>query len=497
MTFSPLRIAVAGVSVTLAGRPALRSVNWALGPGEHWAVLGPNGAGKSTFLRLLRGDVRADQTVTGDTKGTVTWNVEGENDTSPLVIKPVARLVSAEQHRMYVREGWNITGLGLIVSAFTDSLLPSPMDAAMESAATRVAQNLGAAHLLGQRIATMSQGQLRLVLLARAMASAPRLLLLDEPFDGLDAVSRKTLHNAVNAAAATASVVLTAHRARDIPGCVTHALRLEKGRVTQCGQVSEGLPETEPGAKSDAPRVKAISFPPEQKCAADPAAPYALELENADVYVDRAKILHGLTWKLPAGENWRIDGPNGSGKSTLLRLVAGLEHVALGGSLRWFGQEHPPLETRLRETGYLSDLLHATYTYDVTGLDLVLSGFDGSVGLWRKPTRAEREEARQRIDFLGLTPMARTPVSRLSSGTARRFFLARALVGPVRLLLLDEPCSGLDESARDQFQAALDAVLASGVQCLYVSHHDADVPPRVTHELLLDQGRITGTKKRP
>lgn len=494
MAFSPPRIEVADVTASLAGRPALRSVTWTLGPGEHWAVLGPNGAGKSTFLRLLRGDLRPDQTVEGATKGTVTWNVAGEDDASPLAIKPVARLVSAEQHRMYVRGGWNITGLGLVLSAFTDSLLPSPVGEDAEQAAARAAKNLGAGHLLKKRIAAMSQGQLRLVLLARAMVSSPRLLLLDEPFDGLDAASRAALHKAVDRAAQSAAVVLTAHRAQDIPGCVTHVLHLENGRAAECGAMNR---ETR-GGKAAVPRVAVVSSPlaPEIFRRVDPEAPYALELENADVYVDRAKILHGLTWKLPAGENWRIAGDNGSGKSTLLRLVAGLEHVALGGRLRWFGIEHPPLETRLRETGYLSDRLHATYTYDLTGLDLVLSGFDGSVGLWRRPGKEEREEARRWIDFLGLTAMARTPVSRLSSGTARRFFLARTLAGPIRLLLLDEPCSGLDERARDQFQAALDAVLATGVQCLYVSHHDGDVPPRVTRELLLSKGRIAGTKKR-
>ena len=95
MVFSPPRIDVADVTVSLAGRPALRSVTWTLGPGEHWAVFGPNGAGKSTFLRLLRGDLRPDQTVEGPAKGTVTWNVAGEDDASPLAIKPVARFVSA------------------------------------------------------------------------------------------------------------------------------------------------------------------------------------------------------------------------------------------------------------------------------------------------------------------------------------------------------------------------------------------------------------------
>lgn len=498
----PLSIAVAGVTVSLAGKKALRAVSWSLTPGQHWAVLGPNGAGKSTFLRLLRGDVRPDQTPQGDRMGSCAWTIDGEAETSPLMIKPLARLISAEQHRLYVRKGWKLTGLDLILSAFTDSLLPSPADKEQIATATAVAENLGAGRLLQQAVTAMSQGQLRLILLARAMASAPRLLLLDEPFDGLDTANRDTLHAAVNRVAQNAAVILTAHRERDVPSCISHILRLEGGKAVNAGPVSS-VPQAAdnaahaPDRTGTAVAAQTILVPEK---AAPPAAgtgagtQYALELENADVYVNRAKVLRNLTWQLPLGESWRIGGGNGAGKSTLLRLIAGLEQVALGGKLLWYGIEHPPLETRLRETGYLSDALHATYFYDLTGLELVLSGFDGSVGVWRKFSKAEREEARHWIEFLGLSAMARTPVSRLSSGTSRRFFLARALVGPVRLLLLDEPCSGLDAPSREQLIAALENVLASGVQCLYVSHHDEDVPPSIKRELRLEQGKIAAVR---
>lgn len=491
-----LRIDVTGVTVSLAGKTALDRVSWSLGEGEHWAFLGSNGAGKSTLLRLLRGDVRPDQTPEGGKKGSCVWTVNGEADTSPLSIKYMARMVCPEQQRLYTRRGWSITGLGMVLSGFADSLLPSPPEEGQTALVRDLARDLGADRLLDMSINAMSHGQLRLILLTRALISKPRLLLLDEPFDGLDAAMRETMHAAVNRAARSATIIVAAHRAGDLPRCISHALSLDKGRVVSLGPLPSRVDAGSALKSAPEPASNPAPAPAPETTEPEPFdGEYALEMNNADVYVDRVHVLRGLTWKLPVGQNWRVAGANGSGKSTLLRVVAGLEQVALGGEFRWFNQRHPSLEARLRETGYLSDQLHAAYTYDVTGLELVLSGFDGSVGLWRSFSRKEKNEARQWIEFLGLSSMAGTLVSRLSSGTARRFFLARALVGPVRLLLLDEPCSGLDAVARNQFLSGLDAVLASGVQCLYVSHHNGDVPARVTHELVLDQGKIVRSGK--
>ena len=474
----------------------MRELDWRLLPGEHWAVTGPNGAGKSTFIRLLRGEVRPDQA----DGGACFWAFSGKADPSVLAVRPVARLVSAEMHHMYVKRAWRITGLELVLSGFSDALLASPRDAASRAchdAAVAVARALEAEALLPLELAALSQGQLRLLLLARALAPAPRLLLLDEPFDGLDSAARGALHTAMARAAWTAAIVCSAHREYDLPSCLTHHLRLDRGKAVYCGRFSHAADDgcvrkktwftdrAEPAATAPAP----LPVHPGRR-QAPAGVRYALELINADIYVNRVKVLRGVTWRVRPGENWRISGSNGSGKSALLRCVAGLEHVAAGGMYRRFGVEHPRLAAVRRDTGYLSDQMHAAYAYDLTGYELVCSGFDGSIGLWRPLRAAERKLAREWIRFLDLQDIADLPVSRLSSGQARRFFLARALAGSPRLLLLDEPCSSLDSASRAQFLETLGRVLAGGVQCLYVSHHDADVPEGITHELRLDKGRV-------
>ncbi len=481
MTVIPL-IRLDNVSVTLAGRTALSGLSWRLLPGEHWAVLGANGAGKSTLLRVLRGETRPDQ----DGKGRCFWGFDGTEDPSPLVVRPVSSLVSGELHRTYVRQGWRINGLELVLSGLVDNYLPSFHTEEEKEHARQVARSLGAEHLLPVMVTAMSQGQLRLALLARALVTSPKLLLLDEAFDGLDKKARLAMGEAAaKAAASGASLVCTAHRREDIPPCVTHLLRLENGRAVFNGPISEAPPE--PQAKE---RRVAFAPPPPPSFALTSNDAPILELTRADVYVDRVKVLHNITWRVLPGENWHISGSNGSGKSTLLRALAGLEQVALGGTLRWFGRRHPPLPELQRSVGYLSDRLQADYGYDLSGRELVWSGFDGSVGLYRDISAEEQATAQRWITLLGLDHAASAPLSQLSSGTARRFFLARALVINPRVLLLDEPCSGMDAPSRRLFFSALSAAMAQGIQCVYVSHHTSDLPPGITHELALENGRV-------
>ncbi|MDL2272479.1 ATP-binding cassette domain-containing protein [Desulfovibrio sp. OttesenSCG-928-I05] len=500
-------------SVRYGGKIALDRLSWSLWPGQHWALFGGNGAGKSTFLRLLRGElwpVAARDADDGETAAPVRpvrqWNFDGTPETSPLMARPYARIVSGELHRAFSRlcdtQGWSMPGFELVLSGYGDSFFPSHPSEEEKDRALAMARQLGAGALLDKGVGALSQGQLRLLLLARALVTAPRLLLLDEPFDGLDARARDAMRAAVEAAASRAALVCSAHRMEDIAPVVTHALCLEGGRSVYQGPLS-GLPDISTLFPAGDPAASPVGFtaPPASPALADPAesprkcasrskqSVPVLELENVDVFIEREHILHGIHWRVLPGENWRISGANGSGKSTLLRLLAGLEQAAWGGTYRLFGKKHPPLSLVQKRLAYLSDRLQATYSYDLTGAELAATGFDGSVGIWRNLRRTEWEKVLHWLELLGLMHEKDTPLSRLSSGTARRFFLARALVGSPRILLLDEPCSGLDAPSRALFLSAVNSAAARGIQIIYVSHHDADIPACITHELHLKDGR--------
>ena len=514
----------------------------AVASGEHMALLGANGSGKSTLLRLMRGDLRPPQ----DDTGRVVWGFSGRQDASPLVARQHARLVSPLQQQTYVRQGWRITGEELVLSGLDNGvMLYGEVDVPVRERARLLAAEAGAEGLLPLQIPAMSQGQLRLLLVIRALVSRPALLLLDEPFEGLDTKARAQVMRLMHLAVAEesgATLVLTAHRKADIPSFVRRVVRLASGTIvadsasgttvsggTVTGECAAGgaggsaagntgvcaagnAGEKGAAFSSLSPRLERLDAPalspgvagalPLPLARAGDTWPVAragvpvLQLTDVDVFIERTQVLFGINWQVKAGEHWVLSGDNGSGKSTLLRLLYGEEFAAWGGSVLWFGTERPALETLYRRVGFVSDRLHDTYDGDISGEDVVISGLLGTVGLYHEPAPAERAYARELMAFLHLTDFAQTSFHAMSSGIGRRFLLARALAASPRVLLLDEPCSGLDPASRALFLDALDALARNGVQLLYVSHHQGDIPAACRHELHLEAGRVVYQGKR-
>ncbi|MDR2075710.1 MAG: ATP-binding cassette domain-containing protein, partial [Desulfovibrio sp.] len=195
--------------------------------GERLAVLGANGSGKSSLLRLLAGDLRPAQ----DAPGGIYWAFAGRPDSSALAARERVRLVSPRLQRAYVRQGWKVSGLEILLSGLDNTALLYGQSAGEQrEAAAALAESVGAGYLLDKKAPAMSQGQLRLALLLRALLPRPDLLLLDEPFDGLDASARGAFLRALSQAADQA-LVLTAHRQEDLPPLIRRAIRLEAGRT--------------------------------------------------------------------------------------------------------------------------------------------------------------------------------------------------------------------------------------------------------------------------
>jgi len=495
------------VDVEIDGAPILRDVSWRLAPGEHWGVVGANGSGKSTLLAVLAGTRWP-----APNGGRRTYDFGHGPERDAVEARRNVTLVGHELQDRYTRLGWNFAAVDVVLSGLFRTDVPrlaaSPDDV---ERARALLDEAHVAHLADRPFLELSRGEQRRVLIARALAFEPRVLLLDEPVSGLDTRSRRSLHALLKRIAGRVQIVVTAHAAAQLPSIVTHALEIVAGRIVSAGPFSagtKGKAHAAPGAGRDASSSASAEVEPPEVSAAGtvvPAAPDApapaesaaalaeplIDVRNADAWLGDRLVLHGIDWQLYPGQHWLVTGANGAGKSTFLRLLHGQLRPAVGGSIRWPAlHAEPGVWALRRRIAWVSPELQAGYRYRATVREGIGSGFDSSLGLVRALTADERERVDVLLERFGLTRLAGRLLTELSYGQFRRVLLARALVRRPKVLLLDEPWEGLDPDSAELLASRLDDSVAEGAHIVCASHVAVDVG-RYTHELVLDRGAIT------
>jgi molybdate transport system ATP-binding protein len=476
------------VTLRYGRRHALRDISFRVERGERWLLVGANGAGKTALLKLLRGHVWP----TPDGRGRRRYVLDDGTHEQPLAALDRIAYLGPERQDKYERYGWDlrvaeVVGTGL---AGTDLPLQSPTVAQRQRIASALA-DVGLRGLARRRFLALSYGQRRRVLLARALVPRPDLLLLDEPLNGLDRRSRAMFLRALRRAASPrAAWVLSTHRAADRVVGATHAARIEQGRLVSQGPVGRGLsarlPSSVrgPGVAIWARRASRMSR------AVERTSQPMLALRDVSVYRDYRAVITGLTVEMLAGEHWALLGGNASGKSTLMAMLYGDLAPALGGQIERAGfARGRPIEEWKAAVGFVSPELQATYAATGCSLtEIAISGLHSSIGLAMPATAAERRRARRTLAALGVARLGERRAREVSYGELRRALIARALIQPRRLMLLDEPFDGLDGAGRALVQRLVAAAVRRGMQLIIATHHEEDLPPYIDRVLRLVPG---------
>ena len=222
--------------------------------------------------------------------------------------------------------------------------------------------------------------------------------------------------------------------------------------------------------------------------------PALLHFQNVSVRRGDRLALNKINLRIQPGENVAILGPNGCGKSTLLKLLQRECYPLLAPDsfLRILGEENWNIFDLRSRLGIVSNDLMTQCTRDITGRELVLSGFFGSVGIWpnQHVTSAQERIAAERMERLGLRALANRWTDELSSGEARRLLIARSLIHNPETLVLDEPTTSLDLAAQRLLRAQLRSLAASAIGLLLVTHHLEEIVPEVTRVILLRNGEV-------
>ena len=350
---------------------------------------------------------------------------------------------------------------------------------------------LGIEGLLDRPIRFLSTGEIRRILIARAILRSRGMLLLDEPFEGLDREGRDLLAASIDLLLASGvRVMLATHRMENLLPAFTHLIGLKGGRVFCQGPRDQMLTKESMerlydldtgGPENNTTTGHAVSID------AGSDGSVVIEINNAGVYYRGVSVFENLNWKVRKGENWSITGPNGSGKSTLLQMVTGDHPQAYANEIYLFGRRRGSGESIWdikQRLGAVSSEFQVNYRKPIRAFDVVLSGYFDSVGLYCKADTRQVETAQTWLERLGLCHLKEKRYDLLSFGERRMILLARAVVKTPEILVLDEPCQGLDPANRKRILALVDLIgRQPHTQVLYVSHHPKEMPACITHHL--------------
>ena len=461
---------VAELSFSYNSKQVLKNISWDWNTGQQWAVLGPNGAGKTTLAKALTQQIYPSA-------GSINFHTSIEQSS-------IAYVCFEEQKTLCLKD-WQFDDSEFQNTSFDTGVTVQQAILGSAQITERFIQlvtQFKLKHILGRGIRFISTGEIRKTLLLRALISDPQLIILDNPFDGLDKTSQEELQIILrNLMQSEIAFLLLCRQVEDITAGITHVLALDKGIILAQGEKTQTIkkPEIINVMSPALPALASLPTPGVRSYQLDETAPL-LELRNVSVSYQHIKVLNQINWTFLKGQHACISGPNGCGKTTLLSLINGNSHKAYGQNIHLFGQLRGSGESIWdikQKFGIIDMELQLKHVRGMKSIEIVLSGFFDTIGLYDDWSHKQHNIAQQWLVSLGIGEQMLSFYDDLSFGLQRMVLLARAMVKSPAILILDEPCLGLDNYHRRLLLRAVDHIANnSDTQVLFVSHTSEEIP---------------------
>lgn len=507
-------ISFVDITLRLGDRLVFCDTSWQIGHDEQWAILGPNGSGKSTLVRSLWGG-------TPLRSGRITFDF-GDGQTHDASQKDAIGYVSFELHQLLMEYeelqedlrayAGKKEGIMNVRDVILSGISPARrVEAAYGERLYEIADQLDIRTLLERGIAHLSTGEMHKTLIARALMKSPKLLILDEPFEGLDESTRELMAKSIDGfMKGPMRVILVTHRLEEIMPNITHVLLVKDGQIFRKGGKDEILTSEnisqlygcELRVKKGSERYRLADGRGDiKRISADALCSYSprdvpdvlIDMKDVTVRYGDVLVLDGVNWVMKRRENWALLGPNGSGKSTIVRLILGDDLQGYANRVVLFGKQKGSGETvwqTKKRIGFVSPELQIQYRKKMSAYDAIASGFHDSMGLYRYLTAQQKTAVDQWIGLLGIEDIVRKSYHQLSYGERRMLLIARAMVKSPVLLIMDEPCYGLDIRNRRRILGIMEAIGKTQTDLLYVTHRKEEILRCITHVMFLWKGKV-------
>ena len=439
-------------------------------------VFGPNGSGKTQWVEQLRRQLASDSVrylAFSDAYGPATdkayylqlrWNQHDIDPETPTVGQLLEK-------RKRESTAWSADG--------------TATSAANEEWIDQLYDLFSMRQLLDKYVILLSSGELRKFQLIKTLISHPTTLILDNPYIGLDAEARNQLNTLFPMLAHQQGIrlYLLLSRSADMPSFADEIINTESfNEATNHNSQFSARPK-------DACKARILRSATSGDALLAKNSQLVIDMKDVNIRYGERTILRDLDWQVREGERWALLGENGSGKSTLLSLICADNPQSYACDITLFGQQRGTGESIWeikKRIGYVSPEMHRSYLRSIPALLVVASGLKDTVGLYVRPTEAERQQCLWWMRLFDVEALADRPFTQLSSGEQRLVLVVRAFVKDPELLILDEPLHGLDDHNRFLVRQQIEAFCARRSKTLImVTHYEEELPQCITHRLYL------------
>jgi len=470
---------ITNINLKYHHKPVLQDLSWTIKRNENWLLRGASGSGKTTLAKAIAGLAKV--------QGTIEVNFDPKSEL-PAVALYVANWYQFKdlegQSNFYYQQRYNKQATETTATVKAELEGYGVKHQLQFSEAERLVDALGFSDLLHSTLIQLSSGEHKKLQLVRALWFRPQLLIIDQPYNGLDKLSRQHLNNLLEEISANGTQLILISNETELPASIQHFAEIKNGQINEMSnadyhhEADEYNNRAVPEFLKKAPLVTVDSI---------------IKMVDVNIRYEEKQVLKNINWEVKAGEKWLLQGNNGSGKSTLLSLITGDHPQAYANNFYLFGHKRGSGESIWdikKRIGLISPELHWYFDPTATVRHSIISGFFDSSGLFREANYTQKTQADELISYFGLTEYQDILMTQLPLGKQRLALLARTIIKNPELLILDEPCQGLDQHQTQYFNKLVDDLCKNGTTLIYVGHFESQLPACIEKGILLENGTV-------
>ncbi|WP_209434976.1 ATP-binding cassette domain-containing protein [Pedobacter ginsenosidimutans] len=470
---------IQNLNLSYRNKAVLKDLYWEVNVCQNWVLWGESGSGKTSLTKAIAGLIPSQGSIE------INYNAQSKLPAEVLFVESWYQFKNLEGvANFYYQQRYTSLQANDTLTVHAELVAYGKEKGLHFDLVEPILEALGFATFASSQLIELSSGEHKKLQLVKALWLKPQLLIIDQPYTGLDAASRKNLNTLLEQITAEGVQLILICNDLEFPESIDSFAEIIDGQIVSSFSREIG---------DLSPEIHKKKIPAFLKESPIYSSNDMVKMVDVNISYGEKQVLKNINWEVKAGEKWLLQGPNGSGKSTLLSLINGDHPQSYANELYLFGNRRGSGESIWdikQHIGLISPEFHWYFDATSTVWKCIASGFYDTVGLFQQLPYSKRAQVDELIEYFGLTENKNELLTALPLGKQRLVLLARTIIKNPELLILDEPCQGLDQQQTKHFNQLVDELCSNGMTLIYVGHFESQLPTCIEKRILLEKGEV-------